>query len=60
FDACQHAQRHRHIPVIDGRHRITLNELGQVGFARWRFDSSTSYRESSVIRSSQINCEAIG
>jgi len=26
FDACQHAQRHRLIPVADGRHRITLND----------------------------------
>ena len=25
FDACRHARRHRHIPVADGRHRITLN-----------------------------------
>lgn len=27
FDARQHARRHRHIPVADGRHRITLNEM---------------------------------
>ncbi|MGF7001298.1 hypothetical protein P3T25_009691 [Paraburkholderia sp. GAS32] len=30
FDACQHAQRHRHIPVVDGRHRITLNGSGTI------------------------------